>query len=283
MNKELFFSEKKLKELFTQYGIYIKKEKGQNFLIDYNILRKLINAIGEDNEFILEIGSGPGNITIFLKDMAKRVVGIEVDRDFKPIHVDIEKRYPHVSFIYNDIRKIDILSIIKEEKVEKVKIVGNIPYYLSSFIIRKLYDWSFCLSEAIIMMPRDVASRVVASPNTKVYGILSVASQVKFKPEIMFYVKSGSFFPRPKIDSAVVKFTPSNIYKIDDEKLFFRILKITFGNRRKMLINTLKNIIPDAQVLKDLLNDLEIDPKSRPEILSVNDFVKLYEKLRYFS
>ncbi len=281
MNKELFLSEKKLKELFLRYGIRIKKEKGQNFLVDFNIISKLIDVIGEENKIILEIGSGPGNITIFLKEIAEKVIGVEVDKTFFPILKTLEKRYPNLSFIHKDIRKVELDDIGIPET--KIKVVGNIPYYLTSFIMRKLYGWAESLEEAIIMMPKDVADRIIAIPGTKEYGILSVVTQLAFSPKILFKVKPGSFFPRPKIDSAVVKFVPHEKYSLADEDLFFRVLNLTFGERRKMISNTLKSIIPEKDEISKLLEDTGIEPKSRPEDLSVNDFVKLCEKIRYFS
>ncbi len=283
MNKDLFLTEKKLKELFLKYGITIKKEKGQNFLIDFNIITKLIDVIGDNNTILIEIGSGPGNITIFLKDIAEKVIGIEVDKEFFPILDELKKRYPNISFLYKDIRKVDWEDIEEKGVTGKVKIVGNIPYYLSSFIMRKLYGWSNLIEEAIIMMPKDVADRIVASPGTKTYGILSVASQLVFSPKIMFRIKSGSFFPPPKIDSVVVKLLPHNKYKIEDESLFFHVLNTTFGSRRKMIINTLKSIIPNREKLIKLLEEVKIPPTSRPEELSIEDFTRLYGKIRYFS
>ncbi len=283
MNKDLFLTEKKLKELFLKYGITIKKEKGQNFLIDFNIITKLIDVIGDNNTILIEIGSGPGNITIFLKDIAEKVIGIEVDKEFFPILDELKKRYPNISFLYKDIRKVDWEDIEEKGVTGKVKIVGNIPYYLSSFIMRKLYGWSNLIEEAIIMMPKDVADRIVASPGTKTYGILSVTSQLVFSPKIIFRIKSGSFFPPPKIDSVVVKLLPHNRYKIEDESLFFHVLNTTFGSRRKMIINTLKSIIPNREKLIKLLEEVKIPPTSRPEELSIEDFTRLYGKIRYFS
>ncbi len=283
MNKDLFLTEKKLKELFLKYGITIKKEKGQNFLIDFNIITKLVDTIGDDNATLVEIGSGPGNITIFLKDIAERVIGIEIDKEFFPILDELKKRYPNISFLYKDIRKVSWEDIEEKGVVGKVKIVGNIPYYLSSFIIRKLYGWSNLIEEAIIMMPKDVADRVLASPGSKLYGILSVVSQLVFSPKIAFKIKPGSFFPPPKVESVVVKLVPHNTYKIEDEALFFHILNTTFGNRRKMIVNTLKAIISDRDKLIGLLEEVKIDPSIRPEELSVEDFIRLYKKMRYFS
>ncbi len=281
MNKDLFLSEKKLKELFEKYKIRVKKEKGQNFLIDFNIVQKLLNAIGDDNDTIVEIGSGPGNITIFLKEVADKVIGIEVDRDFFPILDELQKRYLNLTFLYKDIRKVEIEELLSYD--EKIKIVGNIPYYLSSFIMRKLHMWSSHISDAVIMMPKDVADRIISRPGKKTYGILSVASQLSFSHSMLFKVKPGSFFPRPKIESVVMKFVPHNKFRIEDEDLFFHILNVTFGKRRKMLGNTLKTIIPDEKKLMYILKETNIDPSLRPEMLSVNDFVKLYEKIRYFS
>ncbi len=283
MNKDLFLSEKKLKELFLRYGIRIKKEKGQNFLVDFNIIAKLIDTIGSDNEGIVEIGSGPGNITIFLKDIADSVVGIEVDKEFFPILDELERRYPNLSFLYKDIRKVKWKDIKDKAMADRVKIVGNIPYYLSSFIMRKLYRWSSFIEEAIIMMPKDVAHRVLASPGSKLYGVLSVASQLVFLPKMIFKIKPGSFFPPPKIDSAVIKLTPHNRYEIEDENLFFHILNTTFGSRRKMISNTLKSIISDREKLDKILDEANIDPSKRPEELSVEDFIRVYKKIRYFS
>ncbi len=283
MNKDLFLSEKKLKALFLKHNIKIKKERGQNFLIDFNIMTKLLQVIGEENKAILEIGSGPGNLTIFLKDIAERVIGVEVDRDFFPILVELQKRYPLLSFVFEDIRKIDLKDILSRYELDKIKIVGNIPYYLSSFMVRKLYEWKSFLEEGIVMVPKDVGDRITSSPGSKVYGILSVVAQTVFSVRPVFRIKPGSFYPRPKIDSEVLTFIPHNTYNIDDEELFFHILNVVFGKRRKMIANTLKVIIPDEDRLMKILRELDIDPKARPETLSVNDFVKLYEKIRYFS
>ena len=283
MNKDLFLSEKKLKTLFLEYNINIKKEKGQNFLIDFNILTKLIQIIGKENEAILEIGSGPGNLTIFLRDIAERVIGVEVDRDFFPILMELQKRYPSLSFIFEDIRRIDLKNVLSEHGLRRIKIVGNIPYYISSFIVRKLYEWRSFLEEGVIMVPKDVGDRIVSLPGSKVYGILSVAAQAAFYVKPVFRIKPGSFYPRPKVDSEVLTFIPHNIYNINNEELFFHILNVVFGKRRKMIVNTLRAIISEEDRLMRILTELNIDPKSRPETLSVNDFVKLYEKIRYFS
>lgn len=243
-----------------------KKRLGQHFLTDENIARKIVGSLNiKRDDLILEIGPGSGVLTKFFLSKAKRVIGVELDPHLVEI---LRRKYENLEIIQGDFLKLNLGDLIQEG--HKLRVVGNIPYYITSPVIFKVIENRQLVRDLTIMVQREVAKRIVSSPGTKDFGILSVVSQVYSQPEILFHVSKNVFSPRPKVDSAVVqfRFPEHSRFYLEDEGFFMRVLKICFGMRRKKLRNSLKSLsINFAQT------DFDLD--RRPEELTVEEWVRL--------
>jgi 16S rRNA (adenine1518-N6/adenine1519-N6)-dimethyltransferase len=250
------------------------KSLGQNFLRDENILRKIVESLKlNDGDIVLEIGPGQGALTKHLVDLPITVIGIEVDQ--RAIDL-LHQNFGDTMTIYHASVLDANLHTLSEKHQKKLRIVGNIPYYLTSEILFWLFDARMVVTDATIMMQLEVARRLIAPPKNKEYGILSIFTQFYTDCEMLFKVSHNCFYPVPSVDSAVVRLNFKDQLPQVDEKLFRSIVRATFGKRRKTLRNGLKSLALDDKILDQVPFDL----KKRPEDLSVNEFVFLSESLR---
>ena len=232
-------------EVLQKYHFVFQKRFGQNFLIDEHVLEKIIDSSGiTKDDFILEIGPGIGTMTQYLAEAAREVAAVEIDSSLIPILKDTLKEWDNVTVINNDILKTDIKKIANEKNGGKpVKVVANLPYYITTPIIMGLFEKNVPVDSITVMVQKEVADRMQVGPGTKDYGALSLAVQYYAKPEIVANVPPNCFMPRPKVGSAVIKLTryEKPPVEVHDERLMFRLIRASFNQRRKTLVNGIKN------------------------------------------
>lgn len=254
-----------------------KKFLGQNFLVDENIARKIVNSLNADKEdAVLEIGPGQGILTKYLLKNTPHLTAVELD---KSICINLKEKYgDSLNLVHGDFLKFDLQNFCsKLPDGKKLKIIGNIPYNITSEILFKLFDFRNRIDIAVLMMQKEVAYRLKALPDTKDYGILAVYTQVNAIPEILFSVSSGSFFPKPKVESSVVRLTFGNSrFKISQKELFKELVKSSFGKRRKTLRNSLSLFFEKHNLNQ---SDFEFDFGRRAENVSVEEYVMLSDKI----
>ena len=268
------------------HGFSFQKKYGQNFLIDGNILDNIIDAAGiTKDDFVLEIGPGIGTMTQRLCEEAREVVAVEIDKTLIPILDDTLSSYKNWSVINQDILKVDIKKLAEEKNGGKpIKVVANLPYYITTPIIMGLFESHVPLESITIMIQKEVADRMKAGPGTKDYGALSLAVQYYAEPYLAANVPPNCFMPRPAVGSAVIRLkrreTPAVAVK--DEKLLFKLIRAAFMERRKTLLNAVKNSqeldIPKERV-EEVLTDLGIDTRIRGEALNLQQFALLADSL----
>lgn len=283
METKRLYSPKYVKEILAKYGFEFSKSLGQNFLIDGNIVRKIVEKanIGPE-DYVLEIGPGIGTLTEELALKAKKVVAIELDKDLLPILDETLSQYENVEIIHGDVLKVDLKKIIEEKLDNKrVKLVANLPYYVTTPIITKLLESDLNLDSIIVMVQKEVAERIGAKAGGKEYGSLSVFVSFFSQAEIIINVPKTVFMPQPKVDSAVIKLDIKKELPDIDRDKFFKVVKAAFSKRRKTLLNALSsygfNI--DKETIKETLEKLNIKPEIRAENLSVEDFIKISKSL----
>ncbi len=252
-----------------------KKNLGQNFLIDKNIQEKIINACClKETDTVLEIGPGRGAITGLLLDMAKKVTAIEIDRALCTGLIEKFSGYPNFELLNQDILKADV------SKYGKLKVIANIPYYIATPIIAHLFQYRKHIEVICLMLQKELANRVAATPGTKDYGAFSCFVQFYSKAKILFPIKRSSFWPQPKVDSSFVELRilskPS--VKVKDEAFFFKMIRLAFQQRRKLLKNSLAQMAPQQRLIK-YLKDIGIKQDARAEDVSLADYAKLAAKI----
>ncbi len=253
-----------------------KKRLGQNFLVDRNIQEKIIAACGfMPSDIVLEIGSGRGELSGLIAQKVKRIYALEVDTHLTEFLRDKFKTCPDIKIINQDILRFNLQRHFKDTK-EKIKVVGNIPYYISSPIIEHLIKFKGKIADIFITVQKEFARRVVACPHTKEYGAFSCFVQYYLEPKIIFNIKKTCFFPSPKVDSSFIRLKVRTypIVKPKDEHLFFKIIRTAFNYRRKILTNSLTGVV-STDKLERFFTKFKIDPKVRPEALSLQDFTNL--------
>ncbi|MCF8000441.1 MAG: 16S rRNA (adenine(1518)-N(6)/adenine(1519)-N(6))-dimethyltransferase RsmA [Halanaerobiales bacterium] len=276
------------KDILNKYNIRLNKKLGQHFLIDNKIMRKIIEVSDlKGKEKVIEIGSGIGSLTQYLLEEVKlgKVLAIEKDSRFIKILEDLFDDYNNLEILKDDILQVNWDNFIENNKLEneKVKIIANLPYYITTPIIENLLFSPLKISEMVFMMQREVAKRLNASPGNKDYGSLSVFIQFHYKTEIKFEVKPESFIPRPAVHSAVIKLTPYDEipYKVQDKNFFFDVVRAIFNLRRKNIKNSL-TLSPHLKLDKDIilegLKKSNIDKRIRGENLSIEEMVSLSNK-----
>ncbi len=273
-------------DIIKEHEFVFQKKYGQNFLIDNHVLDKIINAADiSDEDVVIEIGPGIGTLSQRIAEKAYKLIAIEIDKRLIPILEQTLKAYNNVLLINEDVLKVDIAELIEKEAVGKnVKVVANLPYYITTPIIMDLLEKKLRLSSITIMIQKEVASRLIADENSKDYGAISLAIAYYTKPRLVANVPPHSFMPRPNVSSAVVQLElhKEKIYKPKNEELTFALIRAAFNQRRKTLINSLNNApsihFPKEKLL-ECISKLGFDEKIRGEKLSLGDFVALSDSL----
>ena len=269
-------------EILQKYNFNFQKKFGQNFLIDEHVLDKIIRAaeITKD-DYVLEIGPGIGTMTQYLACAAREVTAVEIDRALIPILEDTLKEYDNVSIINEDILKVDIAALAKEKNGGRpIKVVANLPYYITTPIIMGLFESRVPLKSITIMVQKEVAERMQEKPGSKEYGALSLAVQYYAKPEIVVNVPPSCFMPQPKVGSAVIRLTRHSEppVTVKSEKLLFQVIRASFNQRRKTLANGLANYgafgLPKEE-LQACIEELGVPVNIRGEALSLEQFAQL--------
>ena len=272
--------------VLQRYGFNFQKKYGQNFLIDTHVLDKIIGAaqIGPD-DFVLEIGPGIGTMTQYLAEAAREVVAVEIDTKLIPILQDTLKEYDNVTVLNEDILKVDIRKIAEEKNGGKpIKVVANLPYYITTPIIMGLFESEVPLDSITVMVQKEVADRMQVGPGTKDYGALSLAVQYYAEPYIVANVPPNCFIPRPAVVSAVIRLTryQEKPVKVNDASFMFKIIRASFNQRRKTLQNGLYNSselrIPKEKTVA-ALEEMGLTPTIRGEKLSLEEFAQLSDIL----
>lgn len=275
-------------EIIKKYGFKMTKSLGQNFLINENILDNIIESANINNDdVVLEIGTGIGTLTQRLCEKAKKVIAVEIDKNLIPILNETLSDYDNITIINKDILKTDINEELKNLSIhQKIKVVANLPYYITTPIIMKVLEDKVDVDCMVLMLQKEVADRMNAIPSTKDYGSLSIAVQYYCDTSIVCKVPKSSFIPEPNVDSLVLKLVVNEKRKVDieDEDLFFKIVRGSFSKRRKTILNSLSNYedLGDKEKIQKLLEISEIDSKRRGETLSIYEFANLaknYKKL----
>lgn len=278
---ERLTSPRTIKYIMEKYGFKFSKGLGQNFIIDDNVLTRIIE--GSDitkTDGILEIGPGIGVMTDALCENAGKVVSIEIDRTLIPVLEETVGHHVNLKVINQDVLKLDVLQLVKEEfGDQRPKLIANLPYYVTTPIIMKFLEERIPVSDLIVMIQKEVADRIVAKPSTKDYGALSVVVQYFTEPQVVTRVSRGSFMPMPNVDSTVIRLKVREIppVTLDDEETFFLTIKDGFGKRRKTLLNALSSgflRISKAQA-KQALDLAGINENTRGEALDIDTFATL--------
>ena len=268
--------------VLQKYQFNFQKKFGQNFLIDTGILEEIIEAaqITKD-DFVLEIGPGIGTMTQYLCEAARAVVAVEIDTNLIPILKDTLAEYNNVDVLNEDILKVNISKLAEEKNNGKpIKVVANLPYYITTPIIMGLFESHVPIDSITIMVQKEVADRMQVGPGTKEYGALSLAVQYYAKPEIVAIVPPNCFMPRPNVGSAVIRLTRHKEVpvQVNDEKLMFKIIRASFNQRRKTLANGLNNA-PDIhlskEVIQESIEELGVPVTIRGEALTLQQFAQL--------
>lgn len=280
---------KSVKELVRKHNIRTSKSLGQNFLIDNTIIKHIVeSAQVSTDDMIIEVGPGVGSMTVELASRSGRLIAVEIDRHLIPALMENLAGFNNVEIINEDILKIDVDNLITTQteklkgifKPENVKVVANLPYYITTPIIMKFLEESTLINTFVFMVQKEVADRMLAQPGSKDYGALSVAVQYYCKPERVLDVPPHCFIPQPGVTSTVVRLNVYDRPPVDvvDKKMFFKVVKASFGQRRKTLVNALYNsgyFKIDKEEIKDMLKSMGIDENQRGETLSIMQFAKL--------
>ncbi len=268
-------------EILKKYNFVFQKKYGQNFLIDTHVLEKIIRAasIGSD-DVVLEIGPGIGTLTQYLCENARQVIAVEIDDMLIPILGETLKDYDNVKIVHNDILKIDVNEIVSEYPGSSIKVVANLPYYITTPIIMGLFESGVPIDSITIMVQKEVAERMQAKPGTKDYGALTLAVQYYADAKIMANVPPNCFMPRPAVGSAVINLVKhkEKRYDVKKEDMLFRIIRASFNQRRKTLQNGLNNAanLPyTKQQIAEAIEKMGLPAAVRGEKLSLEQFVEL--------
>ncbi|MCR3761395.1 16S rRNA (adenine(1518)-N(6)/adenine(1519)-N(6))-dimethyltransferase RsmA [Clostridium felsineum] len=268
------------KQIVKKYNFKFSKRLGQNFLIDDTVLEDIVEGAEIDKEdFIIEIGPGVGTLTRRLLEAAKRVCAIELDESLIPIINNEMKEYDNFSLIHNDALKVNFNELIGDEK--SVKLVANLPYYVTTPIISNLLNKGYNFKSLTIMIQKEVGDRIAAEPGKKDYGALTLLVKYYCDVKVIRVVKPTCFIPEPKVDSLVIRLDKLDEprVKVKDEKMFFSVIRSSFNMRRKTLWNAMKTFKLSKEKLEKVFEAAEIDPKRRGETLSIEEFAKLADEM----
>ena len=275
MDKPSIASPQVTQHILNRFKLRADKKLGQNFLIDENVVRQIVEAAElSEADTVLEVGPGIGTLTQGLAESKAKVVAVELDTRLLPVLATTLEGYDNVRVVHGDILKVNIM---EEVGAPEFKVCANLPYYITTPIIFALLEKRLPMERLVAMVQKEVAERMAAQPGGKEYGALSVAIQYYTEPEIAFIVPPTSFIPAPAVDSAVIvcKRRSKPPVEVCDEALFFRVVKAAFSLRRKMLSNSLKNMGIKSEQVAKWLELAGVDGKRRAETLSLEDFAKL--------
>lgn len=273
-------------EILQKYNFNFQKKYGQNFLIDTSVLERIIKAAGITGEDLcLEIGPGIGTMTQYLAETAREVVAVEIDKNLIPILEETLSDYGNVTVINDDILKVDLNRIVEERNEGRpIKVVANLPYYITTPIIMRLFEKQVPVKSITVMVQKEVAERMQAGPGTKDYGALSLAVQYYAEPEVVAKVPPNCFIPRPNVGSAVIRLTRHEkpAVQVEDERKMFSLIKASFGQRRKTLVNSLSNA-PELGISRDhvaaVLEKMGLPLMIRGEALTLEQFAELSNQI----
>ncbi|MBE5828783.1 MAG: 16S rRNA (adenine(1518)-N(6)/adenine(1519)-N(6))-dimethyltransferase RsmA [Butyrivibrio sp.] len=274
------------KEVLAKYNMSAKKKFGQNFLIDSHVLEGIVEAAGvSKDDLVLEIGPGIGSLTQYLAEAAGKVIAVEIDKTLLPVLADTLSEYDNVTVINEDILKVNLDDIVAENGGRPIKVVANLPYYITTPIIMKLFESRARIESITVMVQKEVADRMAAGPGGKDYGSLSLAVGYYAKAVTVMDVPPSSFIPQPNVGSAVVNLSryAEPRVSVQDEKRLFEIVRTAFNQRRKTLSNSLSNnpsLGVSRQEVVDALVKMGVDEKARGEILTLEQFAELSDILQ---
>ncbi|MCC0764475.1 MULTISPECIES: 16S rRNA (adenine(1518)-N(6)/adenine(1519)-N(6))-dimethyltransferase RsmA [unclassified Clostridioides] len=268
------------KEVVQKHNFKFSKSLGQNFLIDSNIIDKILDgARVTEGDNIIEVGPGIGTLTCEMGKVAEKVVAIEIDRNLIPILKDTLSDLENIEVINQDILKVDIQELVKDKlNGGPVKLVANLPYYITTPIVMKFLEEDIPVTDIVVMVQKEVADRMNAVPSTKDYGALSIAVQYYCETEIVAKAPRHMFIPQPNVDSTVIGLhvRAEKKYDVHNEELFFKTVKASFGQRRKTLLNSLGGLgFLNKDEIREILKEANIDEKRRGETLSIEEFAVL--------
>ena len=268
------------KEVVQKHNFKFSKSLGQNFLIDTNVIDRILEgARVKEGDYVIEVGPGIGTLTKEMGRSAEKVVAIEIDKTLIPILEETLADFPNIEVINQDILKVNVQELVKEKlNGGPVKLVANLPYYITTPIVMKFLEEDIPVTDIVVMVQKEVADRMNAKPNTKDYGALSVAVQYYCDTEIVAKAPRHMFMPQPNVDSTVIGLhvREEQIYHVDNEDIFFKTVKASFGQRRKTLLNSLGGLgFLSKDQIKEALKEANIDEKRRGETLSIEEFASL--------
>lgn len=279
------YSPSTIKDIMNRHGFKFSKKLGQNFLIDGNIISSICDnsEIGEDDE-IIEIGPGIGVLTYEMCKRAKKVVAIELDKSLVPVLGENLEEFDNFKLIQGDVLKLDLAKIISEEfEGKSIKIVANLPYYITTPIIMRLLEEKLPIDKIVVMVQKEVADRFASQPGSKSYGAITIAVNYYADIKTVVKVPNTVFMPRPKVDSAVIMLDVLEKPRVDvcDEKLMFKVIKSSFGQRRKTILNALSSLEVglEKDEIREVLEASGFDPRIRGEKLSIEDYARLSDAI----
>ena len=271
--------------LMKKYNIKFTKSLGQNFLIDRNVVDKIVD-LGKltKKDLVIEIGPGTGNMTLEIAKRAGQVVAIEIDRHLIPALKENLKEFDNVTILNQDVLKVNMNNIIREFNFETVKVIANLPYYITTPIIMGLMEKQAHIDKMVFMIQKEVALRMVAKEGTKDYGALTVAVNYYASPKIAFVVSPNCFIPKPEVESAVVELDIDKVPKVDliNKDIFRRTVRASFSQRRKTLLNALSSSVGfdiSKEEYKKIFSNIGIEENQRGETLTIYQFAKLSNEI----
>lgn len=277
------------KQILNEHGFTFKKSLGQNFLVDLNVIREVLDKANiTDRTGIIEVGPGIGSLTEQLAKRARKVVAFEIDQRLVPVLQDTLSPYDNVEIVNADILEADVGATISESLAdcEEVIVVANLPYYITTPILMHFLEQNLPIERYYVMMQKEVGERISARPNSKAYGSLSIAIDYYTEARVVQNVPKSVFMPPPNVDSIIVEMVRRRTPKVDieDEVLFFKLTRGAFGQRRKTILNNYSSIFEDGKENKEALHQMlekaGIDPRRRGESLSIEDFAKIYYEVK---
>jgi 16S rRNA (adenine1518-N6/adenine1519-N6)-dimethyltransferase len=275
------------REIIEKYQFSLKKKFGQNFLINQNILDDIIKGADlTPEDIVIEIGPGIGSLTQYIAEQVDEVLAIEIDKTLIPILEDTLSEYDNIRILNEDILKVDLKGLLERDyKNRSIKIVANLPYYITTPIIMKIFEEHVPIDSITIMIQEEVADRMQAKPSTKEYGALSLAVQYYSYPKVIVKVPPSCFVPQPKVGSSVIRLEITDHYKnqTEDDRFLFQLIRGAFQQRRKTLVNTLAhqpNIHLTKEEIREALVKIDVSEKIRGEALSLQQFIELTKVLK---